>query len=596
VALPALPLGLAAALAISLAYWYGPALDIDIGSGREEGVARGLGPYENEAGATCRAALRDAQLDLRDFGAGRWTVALTTLSAGEEHWTTRTFDVQAPFGWRSGLALALAERGDSGVRIDRVTIARAHALPSLRLLASAWGAALLLGAILATAGLSRRSAVLAAAVVLAAEAAALAADPLTVVPYFPTFLAIAALGVLLTGFVTGGAAIAEQRGAARLLPPGAIAAASAGFVAWLAATTAPLYRGGNFTFHSNIAEEIWKGRLLLYYLPFPGSMLSRQAQWGDIIVPHPCFEQIAMSPLAALPQPWFHFAEKLVLALLLASMDLLAGAVATRNGGQRAGVFAGVITACLVPTFLLLGLGHLMTLFGCWASSLALGYLIFRIGELGERRVFWTAVALLTLAYLSYFASLLFTGLALACALALLAMRDPIAARRLAGAALWAALGAFLIYYMYWAWPFLSQSLPKIVGGASAARGTPVDPTPVWHRLVQEPRKLDYSYGSLLVPLVGLLGLVRVRSASDRVLLFAWAAVLPIVCVLDVKFNFILKHHYFVMVPVAVGVGLALAALSERGRAGRVTAVVLLAALALLAAETSLAVAIGEIP
>src|SRR5262249_20499061 len=154
-------------------------------------------------------------------------------------------------------------------------------------------------------------------------------------------------------------------------------------VAWLTATAAPLYRGGNFIFHSNIAEEIWKGRLLLYYLPFPGSMLSRQAQWGDIIVPHPCFEQIAMAPLAALPQPWFHFAEKVVLALMLASLALVSSALATRIGGERAGIFAGLLSACLVPALLLLGLGHLMTLFGCWASSLALAYLLFRIDTLG---------------------------------------------------------------------------------------------------------------------------------------------------------------------------------------------------------------------
>ena len=99
-------------------------------------------------------------------------------------------------------------------------------------------------------------------------------------------------------------------------------------LAWLAATTAPLYRGGHFVFHSSIAEEIWKGRFLLYYLPYPGSMLSQQAQWGNVIVPHPALYHTLAAPLAALPHAAFFVAEKVLLALLLAAMVWACAALA----------------------------------------------------------------------------------------------------------------------------------------------------------------------------------------------------------------------------------------------------------------------------
>jgi hypothetical protein len=125
---------------------------------------------------------------------------------------------------------------------------------------------------------------------------------------------------------------------ARLLPGTvAIAAAATGFIAWLTATAFPYYRGGHFVFHSSIAEEIWKGRFLIYYLPFAGSMLSEQAQWGKLVMPHPALSQTLVSPLAALPRPWFYFAEKAVLALLFASIVLVASVVARRVWGPRAG-------------------------------------------------------------------------------------------------------------------------------------------------------------------------------------------------------------------------------------------------------------------
>jgi len=604
---------LGGAFGVARAYRTQRTIEIDVGSGREDAVASGFGPFDAFAGATFRAASRGAQLDLRDFGSGSWTIDVTAsidsptprrvdlLRVGkngilvmlQDRWLTAPLVAEAPRGWHAGLLLAFPGGDSPKLRIDKVKIDRLRAWPPLRIVAAVVGLSLLFGAGLGAVGLSRWAALAAMAVIELAIVLALQLDPAVAIPFVIPFLGIVAAGTLLLALLAGARAVAESHGFAGLPRGPALAAAGLGFMAWLAATAFPLYRGGNFVFHSSISEEIWKGRFLIYYLPYPGSMLSRQAQWGNIIVPHPCLEQTVLAPLAALPQPWFYIFEKGVLALWLASLVILAALIAGRVAGPRAAPWAAAMTVCLVPTFQLLGLGHLMTLFGCWASSLALTFLLFRLDRLGERKVWWTAVGLLALSFLSYFASLLFGGLVLVLLLPWLWRREPVVARRLLAAAVTAGVLAFLLYYVHWAGPFLSQSVPAIASGSSRSAEAA---TPLLSRLALQPHKLAYSYGSALVPLVGLAGLAWLTRGRDRGLLLIWSAVLVLVCGLDLKFNFLLKHHYFVMVPIAVGCGLVLAWLFERGSAGRLAAVALLTLAGALAFTTGLAVALGQIP
>jgi hypothetical protein len=603
---PASAVACAAVLGVTAAYRAHPRLDIDIGSGEEAPVAVGFSASDGAGGVTFRRPLRGAELDLRDFGGGRpWKITLTASTSGaprqvilaragyeelaaplDGRWATSAFTATAPWGWRSGVALSFPSVPETaGVRLDRVEVDRHGSYPPLRVVVAVLGASLLFVLAAGAAGLTSSAAHAAGALLALAQASALAVVPVGAIPFAVPFAAICLLGVLLA------AVLGALRGT---LPAGALFAAAGGFVAWLAAAAFPLYRGGHFLFHSNIAEEIWRGRFLLFYLPYPGSTLSRQDQWGSIIVPHPCLFHTVIAPLAALPQLWFHAVEKALLALALATLALLAARIAQRIEGDRAAVGAAVVFATLAPTFQILGLGHTMMLFGVWAASLSIAFVLLRFEELPRPATWTAAVLLLTLCFLSYTASLLFTSLVLAAAVMLLWRPAPASAKALLFALVGAWTLAFGLYYVNWAWPFLSQSLPHIAASSSPSGG----PGESWSRLALQPHKLTYTFGSAIVPVLGLAGLFAAKSASRpaRVLLLCWAALLVLVGGLDLFFNFLRKHHYFVMVPVAVGGGVLLARLAERGRAGRVAAAVLGVASAFLGLRMAVDVAVGRIP
>ena len=388
----------AATLAVVTAYRTRPRVEVVLGSGGEVAVARGFGAYDAVPGLRFRRAPRGAELDLADLGGGtEWIIAVTasnegrprqvdllragnySLTAGLEadQWTRLSLAVPAPFGWRSGLVLTVPG-GSDALRIARVDIDRGRAWPSVRIGAALLGAGLLAIVGLGAAGLSATSGLAGGGLVMAGGALAITYAPLTAIPFALPFLAIVTVSAVLAAAQSAIVAVRTETGHGLLPSPAARAAAAAGWVAWMSATAFPLYRGGHFVFHSSIAEEIWKGRFLIYYLPYPGSMLSEQAQWGNVVVPHPALYQTLAAPLSALPRPWFYLAEKSILALLFASMVIVASLLAERAAGRRAAVFAAIVSASLAPTFQLLGLGHLMTILGVCASGLALGWIAFQ--------------------------------------------------------------------------------------------------------------------------------------------------------------------------------------------------------------------------
>lgn len=608
--LSALALGTAAFVAADRSQ---TVVEWDVGSGRAARIGTDLGAYDSAAGVRFRTLGPRARLDLGDFGSGAMEVALRVSAPGparqarlgsvdgrswpaalSPEWEWTTVRIDPAWGFRPGPVIAFAPEAQRlGVRLTRVRLTRADGWPAGRVLAAAVAAAALVALAVGAAGLAPPAGAAAALATLLALGAGVAADAGATLPFVVPAAAVALAGALVALLLAGLAQRASADDETGALGAGVRAAGALGFMGWLAAATFPLYRGGHFVFHSSIAEEIWKGRFLIYYLPYPGSMLSRQAQWGDVIVPHPCLYHVLVAPLAALPRAAFYAAEKAVLALLLLGLALIAARLAARAGGPRAAAYAAVLSAVAVPGYQLLGLGHLMALLGCFAGALALAFVGLRLERLRARATFVAAVAALTFAFLSYTATLLFVGLALALALPAVWRREPAQARALAAALGVAAAAAFGLYYVNWAWPFLKESVPRLLHAAPGPAG---DSTDRLARLLAQPGKLAYSFGSWAVPLLGLAGLALARDARLRPVLLAWAALLPLFCGLDLFFNFLLKHHYFTLVPVAVGGGLLLARLETSGRAGRVAALLLLAGALALGLDQALAVGGGLIP
>lgn len=596
---------------MGVAYRVPSRIDIDLGSGREVAVARGFGAFVGKDGVNARWAPRGAHLDLQDQGGGApWKIEAVAAVDGaprdvavlgasgrelvaslqEANWVTSATSFDSPFGWTSGLVVTVPGGFDQ-LRIDRVSIERGAALPSIRVvLMLVCGALLVLvgGGVIGLTPLVGRVGALA---LLIGSSLAIASEPLAAIPFMFRFVTIVGAGLGLAALIKGTVTFFE--GVTYLPGAVAIGAAVTGWVAWLTATAFPYYRGGHFIFHSSIAEEIWKGRFLIYYLPFPGSMLSEQAQWGKIVMPHPALYQTLVSPLAALPTPWFYFAEKALLALLFASLVLMASAVAHRLWGARAAGFAAILFAGLVPGFQLLGLGHLMTILGVWASSLALPWLIFKVDELTRFKTWLATAWIFTFCFLSYTAALLFTGAVLVWVILMSVRSNLPRARSVFTMLVAASTFAFLLYYVHWTAPFLMQSVPKILGGAGLG-STAAEATPIFARLLLEPGKLTYSYGSMLIPLAGAVGLCLLPKSWDRLVLGSWMGILFFVSAMDLFFNFLLKHHYYVMLPVAVGLGGLLARVEDRF--GRVPAAAITLLILIPGVQTAIEVALGRIP
>jgi hypothetical protein len=593
-----------------------PVVTVALGSRADRVVVHALGPRDSESGHHFRYTTPDSSLRLGDLGGGGpWRVSIvaasglgqrtTDLAEIQGHmlharlrrgWTEHTVTVRVPFAWHAGSIIGLAHQPQDDVRIAAVRIDRRGTWPSPHSLWYLLAAGGLLALALRVLGVRGRCALGIALVELVGLVALVAWKPLLGLASIDTVFVLSLVAAGLAALASGLLASLEGQGLDVTAWRAAMPATVVGFLAWTFVTTFPLYRGGHFVFHSSIAQEIWHGRFLVYYLPYPGSMLSEQAQWGSVVMPHPCLYQTLVAPLAALPRPTFYFAEKIFLGLGLASLSLAAGVVAGRLNGRHAAAFASTLVAASAPTYQMLGLGHLMALLGCWASTWAMAYLTLSIERLDRVRVRWTFIALLTLAFLSYFASVPFLGLALALLLVILWLRDRPAAGWLAYATLIAGVLAFGMYYVSWSWPFFAESVPALLRGqpGNAAAHAFLSAAP--GRLLREPHKLTYTFGSWIVPLIGMAGLVLARPWRRRAVLLAWAAVLPIVCVLDVRFNFLDKHHYYSIAPVCIGAGLLLDRLKGRGRWGRWGAGLLLAGAFVLGLRTAIDAAMGFIP
>ncbi|MDQ2809424.1 MAG: hypothetical protein M3Z04_21320 [Chloroflexota bacterium] len=154
-------------------------------------------------------------------------------------------------------------------------------------------------------------------------------------------------------------------------------------------------------------------------------------------------------------------------------------------------------------------------------------------------------------------------------------------------------IGALAGYYGVYIRELLTTTLPQLLGPASAARAA-APPTVHWTDPLD---LLGWTLTYLVSPVPLLLGgggllllwrhAWRSRAALPvpgetllAALTAAWISILPLFVLVNYRLDMIGKHLFYTMVPLALGGGLALAALAGRGRWGRGLAGGLLATLA----------------
>jgi hypothetical protein len=604
----------ATAIGVCGAYALRSEVEVDFGSPATSPRLVRFESFDRDEGHVFRESLTGASVDLRDIGAGApWTMSIDLSLRGEQprtvpvtigdalmsvaatpEWSRATLETRPPtWGFRSGTVFQFVGERSSGLRISTIRIDRGRSLPSARVLAYVLASVALIAASLAACGLSSRVSSGAALAFAVAFVAALATWPAPASSFagFAPIMAALALGLAVTLVGVCGAA---QRSGWPELEPAAFGLAVVGFCCWSAAVLSPHYVGGHFVYHSNIAEEIWNGRFWHYFFPHPDNMLSHQPQWGNAVVPHPSLYHSLASPFAALPAPWFYLGTKGFLAALLALMSVCAGLVASRAGtasdGARPGTWAVLLVVAAPTGYQLLELGHLMTLFGTTMITAALAFVILEVDRLEQRGTFWLATGLLSVGFLSYTGSLLFGSAALALAAAAsYVRRDSFLAKRIVSMLLAAWAGALALYYAYWVVPFVRDSLPALAGGTAAEAGFDW-----WTRLRALPGKLAYTYGSSALVAVGLFGLGLGDNVRLRRLLVGWGLVLVVFGAVDLRFNLLLKHHYFAFPALGVGFGLAMTRVLGRGGSRRWLAIPVAAALVLSGVERGWRAAWGE--
>ncbi len=596
-----------AAVGLCGVFWMTPQIDLDLGSGNASPLLNRFGALDREGAITFRRAHSGATLDVSDFGTSSpWVVSVhASLERGtssgivvrvddtfmrarlSNEWSTATQELDA-LGWARGNRRLLNFPGlgaGTSLRVDRILIDRGRSWPPLRVLLRISGAALLLAVALGS--------TISAGAIVFGLLIAVALEPVVTLPFLPTIVLAAAATLVVAITAKGLLETTATRGWSPALAPVVVSIAAIGFFLWFVVTASPRYVGGHYAFHSNIAKAISGGAFLQHFLPYPGSNLSRQPQWGNLIVPHSCLFHTVVAPAAWLSGKYFHLTTKLALAAFCFLTALMTALVATKLRDKLTGVYAAFACVFLPTSFQLLGLGHLMTLFGTLTATVALGYLALQADRLGERPVLLTAVGLVTLCFVSYTGALLFGSIAIASAWALSLRPAKLFAQRLAGIVVAAGIASFLLYYMYWAAPFLTETLPELL-----TRGASADGIDLWARIRSQPAKLAYTFGSSWVPVAGLAGLVGLVWAKEtpmepRNIVWGWAAILPGFAVLDLGFNFLLKHHYFAYPVIALGVAVALGWLHSKGRLGAAGAVLLACGIAALGLTHALSVAQG---
>jgi hypothetical protein len=312
-------------------------------------------------------------------------------------------------------------------------------------------------------------------------------------------------------------------------------------------------------------EKILHGRFMELYKPTPGGISSLPGQWGiNAQLPYPPFFFVIGLPFYLWPLGK-DLSINVWSGLLDCTRPLLIYFLARRLGANsRASLSAAFIMALTPATFLLHSWGNYPTTTSQWFALLFLTLLVARFRDLRRPAVFIGLLLLLALTLLLYTVTAVFIGVLLLVLIAGLAWRGGAAERRqlapLSGLLIGACVIAFFAYYVQYAGPLLTNTLPAFgsqldQGQALGVKAVPF-PLYTWRYFGRV-----FYYGLLISLLLTPLGLWRLlRGAHDRLagpLFAAWLAVFGLFFLAGTRIDMVDKEMWFVLPALAICAGVA---------------------------------------
>ncbi|HET9494763.1 MAG TPA: hypothetical protein VFR15_11075 [Chloroflexia bacterium] len=611
---PAWLLPVALAIAVVLLTQRPVAVEVDVGSPRDEAFVRNFHTRLEQPGATYRWSDVYGYIALPGVGGSRQFTVELTLDVPRPATVTvivngeTLFDEEVSPGWRTVEVavdethpVALASRdlvvevrapqyrdetapGESrGVRVDRLAFRQAgdggFIWPALAPVVWLCGAVLalylLVGRTLWGIAAPRRSHAWAFATAIAGAAA------LAVLYVVSRVDLAAASGQLFATALTGlGLLVLGDRLLRRWAPEGSAGTTAARIGAAAVALAFILRFGGMGLPQAVIIDMPWHMKWLTTLLAgnwqalyYPGGLSSVPAEWGlELLIPKSPLFYVAAAPAALLPFD-LETSVKWLICLLDSSVTALAFWFGWRlRAGYRTAVGAAVLYALMPLAFRAFAYGILPTIFTQWLAALLFAFVLAQSDRPPRPAAVIGTVLLAALAIVAFptvavFVTLVLLGYAVVLAIRTTAMARFRAAWQVGAAVAGGWLIAVVVYYGLYVEPVFASA--RALLGAESGGGSvrwPGGPA----ELVTWTADYVVTMLPLLLAVTGLAAYFVVRRTRRPglalVLLTLWLAILPLFMAANYRMDMIGKHLFFTTLPVAVLGGAALALLWARGR------------------------------
>lgn len=317
--------------------------------------------------------------------------------------------------------------------------------------------------------------------------------------------------------------------------------------------------------HNQRFEQVLTGRFMEIYRPVAGGISELPGHWGvQGQIPYPPFMYVLGLPFYLWPLGK-ELSFNLWSVLLDCARPLLVFFLARRLGANvRASLLAAAVMGVTACTFLLHSWGNWPTTISQWSAFLFLVLLVARFDDLRRPWVFAGLLALLTVTMLLYTVTAVFIGMLLVIFIGILFWRrhtpEGQQAMPLAAMLVGASLLAFFAYYVQFAGPIITETLPSF--GSSLGQGESLgierDPFSVY---ASKYFVRLFNYGVLFSLLLTPFGIWRLMRGQHHPLtgplLASWFAIPLSFFLIGYRLDMVDKEIWFIVPALAICAGVA---------------------------------------